>query len=273
MRIVGNEVYIQRGENWSLDFEVTNAKGHPYMLLKSWNNPYLAITVTAALYEQEGDFRETYWLDLDKRWVEQPNGDMALETTKKFISTEALYLSAFDVETIIETYGVAKGGKIVLDKNSDFDITNYLFFVDPELDGNYIYKYIVDYTIDAGTQKATNVIWKEYNFRVIKQFDTKSWMEQGYFYDAKILVGESLEEAIAGQLDVEDKEHADLSSDWSDEDIQTYINMIDDESTRLELQYLFDEGIPLRSNYDTKLLIIEPTKLYVSVNLQGGVGR
>ena len=59
MRMIGNEVYIQRGETWSLDFAVTNDKGHPYVVLKNWPNPYLAITVAAALYEQRGDFRET----------------------------------------------------------------------------------------------------------------------------------------------------------------------------------------------------------------------
>lgn len=266
MRMVGNEVHIQRGENWSLDFEITNEKGHPYTLLKTWKNPYLAITVTAALYEQEGDFRETYWLDLDRRWVEQADGSVALEETKKFISTEALYLQAFDVNEILTRYN----SKIVIDKESDFDITNYLFFVDPLLDGNLVYKYISDYTIDDG-----RVIpeWKEYNFRIIKQFDTKDWMEQGYLYDAKILAGESLEEAVAGQLDVEETEHKDLSEGWSDEDTQNYINMISDVNVKDNLQYLFDEGIPLMSNYDTKLLIIEPTRLYVSVNLQGGVGR
>ena len=65
MKILGNEIYIQRGENWTIDFEVKNDDGDPYMILKSiQKNPYIAITVTAARYEQQGDFRKTYWLDL-----------------------------------------------------------------------------------------------------------------------------------------------------------------------------------------------------------------
>lgn len=92
MKKIGNEIYVQRGENWSLDFNITNKKGDPYMLLKEWNNPYLAITVTAARYEQEGDFRQTYWLDLNNRWVEKNDGTTVLEPIKKFMSTEALPL-------------------------------------------------------------------------------------------------------------------------------------------------------------------------------------
>ena len=52
MKILGDDVYIQRGENWSLDFDVTNEAVEPYMILKEWQNPYLVITVAAARYSQ-----------------------------------------------------------------------------------------------------------------------------------------------------------------------------------------------------------------------------
>lgn len=265
MKMIGNEVYIQRGETWSLDFDVTNDKGHPLQLLKSWQNPYLVITISAALYEQSGDYRESYWLDLNQRWVEKSDGLVELETTKKFITTEALYVNEFTVEDILKKYGVNKGGKIVCDITSDFDVTNFLFFTDPNADGEYVYKYITRYTGDG-----TDAEWETYSFRVIKSFDTKSLMEQGYFFDAKILTGESLEELIKNTLTVEGKKYK--TDSWSDNDTQRYIDMITDEKIKIEAQYLFDEGIPIRSNYDTKSIIIEPTRLYVSVNIQGGVG-
>lgn len=267
MRMVGNEVYIQRGETWSLDFEITNQKGHPYMLLKNWQNPYLVITVAAALYEQKGDYRESYWLDLNRRFVEKSDGSVELEETKKFISTEALFVEDFDIAQILSVYGVDAGGKIVADPESDFDITNYLFFADPNLDGNYIYKYVDTYEVSDDEYVAE---WKEYSFRIIKTFDTKSWMEQGYLFDAKILTGESLVDMIKAQLTIENITYSD--DVWSDAETQLYINMISDATIKAEAQALFDENIPLRSTYDTKLLIIEPTRLYVSVNIQGGVG-
>lgn len=262
MRMVGNEIYIQRGETFSLDFEVVTKKGHPYMLLKNWRNPYLVITVSAALYEQAGDYRESSWLDLNERWVEKDDGSIVLEPTKKFVSTEPLFVDDFDMIKIISTYS-----KIVLDKESDFDITNYLFYTDNNLDGNYVYMYVSDYSIINGKYTA---VWKDYSFRIVKTFDTKSWMEQGYLYDAKILTGESLREMISSQLEKEDITTS--AEAWSDSLTQSYIDMIDDEEIKAEAQRLFDEGIPLRSTYDTKLLIIEPSRLYVSVNIQGGVG-
>lgn len=264
MRKIGDDIYIQRGETWSLDFDVVTKKGHPFMILKTWQNPYLAITVSAALYEQKGDYRETHWLDLNKRWVEKSDGSVELEDTKKFISTEALFARAFDVEKILQDYS----RKIVLDENSDFDITNYLFYTDLSYDGNYVYKYIESYTYDG--ENIFDVVWKEYSFRIIKTFDTKSWMEQGYFYDAKIITGESLQDMIKTQLSRENKTYS--TEDWSDDEIQNYINSIENDEIRNEAQELFDEGIPLRNTYDTKSLIIDPSRLYVSVNIQGGVG-
>jgi len=130
MKILGNDIYIQRGETWSLDFDVIGEDGEPYMIMKEWKNPYLAITVTSARYEQHGGFRKTYWLDLSNRFVEQADGSMVLAPIKKFISTEALYLGLFSIEEAIAYYGANAGGKIVLDSNSDFDITNFLFFID-----------------------------------------------------------------------------------------------------------------------------------------------
>lgn len=270
MKMIGNEVYIQRGENWSLDFAVTNDKGHPYVVLKTWENPYLAITVAAALYEQKGDYRETYWLDLNRRWVEQQNGSVVLEPLKKFISSEVLPLNIFAISEALSVYGVYVGGKMVLDKTNDFDVTNYLFFVDVYNDGNYTYKYVKDYTLD-GYGYIVDEEWEDYDFRVIKQFDTKSWMEQGYLFDIKVLAGESVQEHIAGILDVERTSYKSDFDTWTNEDWENYIAAIKDETLRAEMQALYDDGAPLMPSFDTKSLLLEPTPIYVSVNIQGGI--
>lgn len=273
MKMIGNEVHIQRGETWSLDFAVTNQKGHPYVVLKNWQNPYLAITVTAALYEQRGDLRETYWLDVKRRYVEQADGSMALEDLKTFISAEVLSLpNGFYVGDAIIYYGVDNGGKMVLDKTSDFDITNYLFFCDPFSDGNYVYKYVKDYEFDdEGNVDEDTVEWVEYDFRIIKQFTTKNWMEQGYLFDIKVLAGESVQEHLKGILDTQRVTGIKAFDQWTNEDWENYIGLIEDETVRAEMQELYDDGAPLMPTYDTKSLILEPTPIYVSVNIQGGV--
>lgn len=267
MKILGNDVYIQRGETWSLDFDVTNEKGDPYMIFKEWQNPYLAITVAAARYEQLGDFRRTYWLDLAQRFIEQQDGQFVLTPIKKFISTEALSLVNFSVDEAIAYYGTSAGGKIVLDESSDFDIKNFLFFTDPHSDGNRIYKYVTSYTVDPDYGFITAETWEEYTFRIVKQFTTKDWMEQGYLFDIKVLAGESVKEHIANILGL----NAATANEWSDIITQTHINEITDMMQREEMQVLFDSGAPLMPTYDTKSLILQPTNLYVSANIQGGV--
>ena len=291
--MVGNEVYIQRGETWSLDFSVTNKKGHPYVVLKNWRNPYLAITVSAALYEQRGDFRETYWLDLKQRYVEQSDGSMALENIKTFISGEVLWLpNGFYAADAIHLYGADSGnGKIVLDPTSDFDVTNFLFFCDPFRNGNYSYRYITKYEIaepvldeegNLAVDEDGNIIdeggyilegqteWAEYDFRIIKHFTTKDWMEQNYLFDVKVLAGESVQEYIAGILDTQGDSYKPFIM-WTNEDWDEYIALIQDETLRTQAEELYDEGAPLMPSYDTKGLLIEPSTIHVSVNIQGGV--
>ncbi len=268
MKKLGDEVYIQRGEVWSLDFAVRTTKNHPFVVLKNWLNPYLAITVAAALYEQRGDYRETYWLDLQRKYVEQQDGNWQLEYLKRFISAEPLFLpDGFEVEDIATYYN----DKIVFDKDSDFDVTNFLFFTDPYSDGNNIYKYIVSYELDGGGQvDEKSVVWAEYDFRIIKQFVTKNWMEQAYWYDIKVLAGESVQEHLAGILEGQGITYKSLPT-WTNEDWEDYLNLIEDIVVREEMWRLYDEGAPLMPTYDTKSLLLEPTPIYVSANIQGGV--
>lgn len=280
MKMIGNEVYIQRGEIWSLDFEVIDKKGHPLAILKNWKNPYIVITVSASLYEQKGDHRESYWLDLATHYVEHEDGNIVSEKLKRFTYAEALPIAStiqsngeiFSINEVLATYGVEKGGKIVLDSTSDFDVTNFLFFVDPLNNGEYVYKYVNHYDIDADgvNEGANDEEWKEYNFRIIKRFTTRDWIEQRYFYDIKIVAGESVQEGITRIL----KEQGITSvkaTDWTQDEWIEYINMISDDVVREEMMQLYEDGVPLMPGFDTHSILLEPTPIYVSVNLQGGV--
>lgn len=395
MKILGDDVYIQRGENWSLDFDITNEAGEPYMMLKEWQNPYLVITVTAARYSQEGDYRHSWWLDLTQRYVEDAEGNLELEPVKRFTGTEALYLDEddFSIAEVLAVYSPdAKPtpGRIVTDPESDFDVTNFLFYIDPNKDGNRIYKYCKSYiivpetfvnckipvtinpnaatgegivtagfyitaqassasvyyyndayptgaqVINCGTytinsdadenyiletrrsppfndrygsgelfvdseyrlqlstfaaespsitinlqinpalytnnieeEHTDNEDWEEYSLRVVKTFDTKEWVEQGYLYDIKVLAGELVEESVHDYLINEGKKVPDLP--WSDEELQEQIERIDDVEMRAYYQEIYDTGMPLMPTYDTKLLVLMPTNLYVSANIQKGI--
>lgn len=266
MKTLGDDVYIQRGETWSLDFDVTNEDGDPYQMLKEWTNPYFTITVTAARYEQERDFRKTYWLDLAQRMVEGEDGSIQLEPMKMFTGTEALQLSVFAINEALAVYGTGAGGRIVLDKNSDFDVTNFLFKVDELHDGNWKYKYVKDYTVTDGAVTAET--WEDYSFRIIKQFKTRDWVEQDYLFDMKILAGQSVAEYVHGYLSQDpDIDVPDLP--WTDELLQEQINLISNDEIRTYVQEIYDAGMPLMPDYDTKAIILQPTKLIVSANIQG----
>jgi hypothetical protein len=269
--MLGNEVHIQRGETWSLDFSVTSHNGHPFVILKNWSNPYLVISVATGLYGQPDDYQETYWLDLDQRYVEKSDGSVVLEKFKRFISAEVLWLeNGFIAEDVIDKYGLTAGGKIVLDQTSDFDITNFLFFCDPYRDGNNVYRYVESYKLDSNNEPV-DVVWVDYDFRVIKQFNTRSWTEQKYFYDIKILAGESVQEHLVGVLNSQGITDIKTSTEWSNDDWEYYISQVVDENVHEEIYRLYNEGVPLMPSYDTKNLLLEPTSIYVSTDIQGGV--
>lgn len=262
MKTLGNDIYIQRGETWSLDFEVTNRNGDPYMLFKEWKNPYLAITVTAARYEQKGDFRRTWWLDMDNRWVEKEDGTFEIIPMKRFTETNALYTEYHTIAQVVSVYD-----RVILDKESPFDATNFLFYTDSDSDDTRVYKYVKDYTLEG--DRVEDEVWEEYNFRLIKQFATKDWTEQNYLFDIKILAGESVEEYVHAKLvSQEETEIPDLL--WTDVDTLTQIKRISDKTTRKWVQEIFDSGQPLMPDFDTKNLVLYPTKLTVSTNIQGG---
>ena len=203
------------------------------------------------------------------------DGRFESKKIKRFINTEALYLptSEFSVAEVLSQYGVKNGGQIVLDPDSDFDITNYLFFIVDESD-NRTYKYVESYkclyddTDNDGYNDYEEVKWEEYNCRVVKHFDTRKWSEQQYYYDMKILTGVTVEEYIKGLLSTLNITTPDLP--WSDTATDAYIELVSDEEQRAYIRKIYESGAPLMPEYDSKSLILSPTKIFVGVNLQGG---
>lgn len=254
MRYVGRDIYIQRGETFTLDFEVANSKGDPLMLFKKWPNPYLVITVSNSLYDQEGDTRKVYWLDLSKTYIEDENNQWSEKPFKSFIETEPLYIPRFNIPDVLEVYG----SKIVTDGTKDNDICNYLFV--KEQDGVKKYKYVKSYTgtVDAITDEQ----WEEYAFRILKCFDTNDWTEQMYICDIKIVCGESLTDYVKTCLEHENKEFSGVIS-------QNEIDKIEDIEAKAMAQKVFESNAPLMPTHRT-VCLIDTLKMIVGANAQGG---
>ena len=268
MRRVGNNFYIQRGESFTLDFDVVNKNGDPLMLSKGLKNPYLVISITSALYTQRGITRENHWLDLSTVKYPDGNGNIIDTQMKTFVSTEALPLrdidnnGYLDANDAIAIYG-GEGGKIVLDKKSEFDITNFLF-VTENTDGQKVYKHLTDYVVVG--KVITEQFWEEYAFRIIKSFDTKNWIEQDYTMDIKLLYGESLEEFVDRVL----RDEGNITGDeLSTLDLQSLINKIVKQEDRELARQVLDANMPLIPNYE-KTVIQENMHIYVGVDTLGG---
>jgi hypothetical protein len=262
MKVIGKEVHIQRGETWTLDFELQTESGHPYIIPKEYQNPYLVITIAGALYEQTGDFRRSYWLDLDRRDVEQADGSILEEPIKRFVSSTPLWLPHFAVDQVLAYYA----GEIVADPTSERDITNFLFFTDEA--GVRTYKYLKSYTVDIdedGDIDQDDEVWEEYSLHICKPFDTKDWMESRYLFDMKVLAGEKIEDYVARLIGET------VSEDLTDELLGEWIAKIEDPVIKEKVQAAYEVGMPLAPTFDAKALILEPTYLYVSANIQGGI--
>lgn len=248
MRMLRNEIDIQRGEVFSLDFAVRNAKGDPFIVFEGWQNPYLLITISPSLYTQDEQMNELYWLDLNRIWAEKSDKTISLEHMKRFISTEALLLSTFDTNEAVNNYGLTR------DPSSDLYIGKYLFYVDANSDGNRVYKYFSGFDGDG------LAVWTEYDFRIVKTFNTDDWINPIYLYDIKVVSGESVIERI---LDLTGTPSRD---DLSDTDILALIDTIEDATVREEIRNYFLTGVPLMPTYRTEAVLLRPTAIRVGTN-------
>lgn len=159
-----------RGSLFSLDFNISNSKGDPFMIYKDDVNPRLVFTVSAARYKENSEIRDSYYVDLSKQYIVS-DGALTDVDAKKFASTEAFYTDDFLYATINMLYP----GIFSNDPTDDNYYGNYLFYAN--VNGKKEYKYY----------DGTN--WVNYNFRIIQHFDTKNWVEQTYLLQVKYTDG------------------------------------------------------------------------------------
>lgn len=70
MQVFNNEVYIQQGEHFSLDFSFKNKDGSPFLisnkLLKDGKEAYILVTISNELYNQKERYIYNKWLTLSE---------------------------------------------------------------------------------------------------------------------------------------------------------------------------------------------------------------
>lgn len=160
-----------RGSLFSLDFNISNSKGDPFMIYKDDTNPRLVFTVSAARYKENGEIRDDYYVDLENQFVVS-DGELVEVPAKKFASTESFYTDDFAYTGTIDTLYPG----IFSDNPADDNYYgNYLFYAN--VNGKKEYKYY----------DGTN--WVGYNFRIIQHFDTRNWVEQTYLLHVKYTTG------------------------------------------------------------------------------------
>ena len=185
-----------RGSLFSLDFNISNSKGDPFMIYKNDVNPRLIFTVSAARYKENAEIRDDYWVDISKQYV-IVNGTLTPVDSKKFASTEAFYLDEFTLTNINLLYPDIFSATAT-DNNY---YGNYLFYTNTN--GKKVYEYY------------DGEDWVEYNFRIIQHFDTKNWVEQTYLLQIKYVTGvvEDDEYVVTQEIVLLNEAFIDVASD------------------------------------------------------------
>ena len=161
MNIIGNDIYITRGEAFALDFDIVNKDGSPYILHKDLENPHLLITITSNVYEQDERYLANYWIDLS----DEP----------KFVNTRPIKVSSLNAYPPSDVH-----------YNDDFlnDVTGKIavFTTDDET-----YKYYLDGK------------YVDYALRIVCNFNSEEFADlrpQSYGYSVKLVSGKRTEDYV-----------------------------------------------------------------------------
>jgi hypothetical protein len=191
MRIFKQELSVFRGEDFCIDKVLKNPDGTPFVLSRSLPYPYILISVTDTLYQQEERYIKNYWLSL----IDYPSFDnveiLNLRDLKQYMDEpEQLYHSFAEMSADLEDYGVMgyyKGKLIKITLDASRRERSFVYYNEGEG-----YKYY-----DKG--------WKNYEFRFIKRFsteDTKEWNAQNYLYSIQLVAGNPIEHSSEEPIDI-----------------------------------------------------------------------
>jgi hypothetical protein len=158
MKLRGKEIIVHRGETFTLDMNIKNRDGSPYILSKDLKNQYLLLSIASSKYSQANGYSSARWLALP------------------------------DLDDKGNTAYVKFDDTVPHDMGKEFDSSK----VAPDGEA-YVYT-----AIENGVRKykyydsSTNT-FIDYSLRVVTKFnyaETITWVPQAYDYSLTLMAGE-----------------------------------------------------------------------------------
>lgn len=239
MKVFNNELIIYRGETFGIRKILKNKDGSPYIVSSELENPYWLITVSDNIYSQNGRYIYRKWLNL--------------KDEVRFINTKAVDLKSLGYSN----WNAVLPGGYEGDETAGY-ANVALFFI--ETNGVKEYKYWKYYNTDEDDYTGD---WEEYSCKILTMFRndvTKNWVEKNYYYSIFLVSGESTEDYLTNTA-----ERLDIDVSLDAVDLYSQIKLVD--------EYLVKD-IDLEKpivNIDSMYPILEPTKISVLSNLNGGI--
>ena len=256
MQVRNNEIIVRRGETFTVSKLIQNRDGAPYIISSELSNPYWLFTVSSLRYDQKDRYILNKWLDLKDFF--------------RFKHTQPIELSRYGLKftdntlPFIDLDGDGEDDDFTGDETSGY--ANIAIFYEKDSEGVTHYKYWEYINNIEGDYSGQ---WVEYKCPLITLFSnsvTSNWIEQNYYYQIKLVSGISLTEYLIDLAKTLNINVDEFSNDF-------YFNEILYRKI-YEIDKLLLDGIdtskPLVS-IDVDYPILNPTKLYVTSNLNGGV--
>lgn len=219
MRTKAGDIYCERGETFTIGFEVKGNDGAPYVLSSQLEGDgfkaYLLLTVASSANVTESE-RKVYnfWGDtsqIDKFYTTKPL--MRDDVGAVGASASAAWMA---MNSFITDAEKAKG----------ITPANYAIYYKEDNDGTRTYRRITGTSVDTAK-------WADYKFLYYKHFTkaiTEQWVESQYDYALKVVSGTVIADAQAGDRPIiVDTSYPILSvhSIYIDTNVRGSINAVD----------------------------------------------
>lgn len=277
MKSYNNELVVNRNEEFTMSKQLLNKDGSPYILPLLDNTAYFLITVSNSRYEQQYRYVYRKWLDFSSmprfkittainiadityNASGEPGGTFDNITTRneRHISIPGLP----SIEELCIGYSGTYPSMIFYDIDA-------VYYEDNEGIRTYKYATVV------GNQETGTLVWHDYNAPIITTTFTtdvtSKWVEQNYFYSIQLVSGQSTVDYLQTLCSLNNISYVQYSD--YDGTYEEYIKELYDK--------LVAAGVTFDKNFDYNMLIaipfatckpiLEPTKIKVVSNLEGGL--
>lgn len=290
MKIHGNEITVHRGETFTIDFSFVNKDDSPYVVSNRVDNPYILIAVTDSKFMVADRYIKNYWLNLSNwhkfyytRVLDIRSFMSESEDGTQLYNSFADLVDPQDSTLYTLPQGWVDGNQVTCSGDIDLasvtrttwkstvgneDYYNGYVFCGPGADGTTAYKY---FAFDNFAASASG-LYTTYDCRIIKTFlqdDTAKWVEQNYFYSINFVAGTLVHDYLLNKAAVYNMENPDTPieyyNDSSNIELYTLLAM-----NGVNFPDTFSPAQPI-GNPDFDLPILQPTRLTVLANLNGGM--